>query len=65
MIPSKEFIKFNLYLHACSLLLYLQKSILMNAQVVSQDVKEPKSRQMKNLQEEIFFYKHITYTIAE
>lgn len=51
MIPSKEFMKFNLYLDACLLLCYLPKSILINAQMVSRDKKEPKSKQMKNLQE--------------
>jgi len=65
MIPFEGLMKFNLYLDACLLLLHLQKSILMNAQMVSQDEKEPKSGQMKKLQEEIFFYKHIYYTLTD
>lgn len=63
MIPSKGFMKLNLYLDACLLLLYLQKSILMNVQMVSQDKEEPKKKQMKNLKEEIF-YKHVSYTLT-
>lgn len=55
--------KLNLYLDACLLLLYLQKSILMNVQMVSQDKEEPKKKQMKNLKEEIF-YKHVSYTLT-
>lgn len=63
MIPSKGFMKLNLYLDACLLLLYLQKSILMNVQMLSQDKEEPKKKQMKNLKEEIF-YKHVSYTLT-
>lgn len=63
MIPSKGFMKLNLYLDACLLLLYLQKSILMNVQMVSQDKEEPKKKQMKNLKEENF-YKHVSYTLT-
>lgn len=63
MIPSKGFMKLNLYLDACLLLLYLQKSILMNVQMVSQDKEEQKKKQMKNLKEENF-YKHVSYTLT-
>lgn len=63
MIPSKGFMKLNLYLDACLLLLYIQKSILMNVQMVSQDKEEPKKKQMKNLKEENF-YKHVSYTLT-
>lgn len=40
--------KFILYLDACLLLFYPQKSTLMNVQMVSHDKEEPKEKQMKN-----------------
>lgn len=65
MIPSKVFYQVQ-FIPGCLLTPTLPREInALNVQMVQKGKKEPKSRQMKNLKEEILFCKYISYTVAE